>query len=66
MAKVGDKYILHSADGKKYHIEVVNVNEYRDPATRYAVDISNEDGVYADDVKFVSDDLLAQCEKVNG
>lgn len=66
MAKVGDKYILHAADGKKYHIEVVNVNEYREPAMRYAVDVCNEDGVYADDVMFVSDELLWQCEKVNG
>lgn len=64
MAKVGDKFILHSADGNKYHIEVVNVNDYREPAMRYAVDISNGNGVYADDVMFVSDDLLSQCEKV--
>lgn len=66
MAKVGDKYILHSADGQKYHIEVVNVNDYREPALRYAVDISDEHGVYADDVMFVSDDILSKCEKVNG
>ena len=64
MAKVGDKFVLHSADGKKYNIEVVNVSDYREPAMRYAVDISNEYGVYADDVMFVSDDLLSQCEKV--
>lgn len=65
MAKVGDKYILHSANGTKYHIEVVNVNVYREPARRYAVDICDENGVYANDVMFVSDDLLCQCEKVN-
>lgn len=65
MANIGDKYILHSADGKKYHIEVVNVNEYREPAMRYAVDVCDENGVCADDVMFVSDELLWQCEKVN-
>lgn len=65
MAKVGDKFILHSANGKKYHIEVVNVNVYREPAMRYAVDVSNEDGMHSDDFMFVSDDLLCQCEKVN-
>lgn len=66
MARVGDKFILHSADGKKYHIEVVNVSDYREPSMRYAVDVSDERGIYADDVVFVSDDLLSKCEKVNG
>ena len=66
MAIVGDKYILHSANGKNYHIEVVNVSDYREPAMRYAVDVSNEEGVHSDDFMFVSDDLLCQCEKVSG
>ena len=26
---VGDKFILHSENGKNYTIEIVNVNEYR-------------------------------------
>lgn len=30
MAKVGDKYILHSANGMNYDIEVVNVNDFRE------------------------------------
>lgn len=64
MAKVGDKYILHTVDGEKYHIEVINVSDYREPSMRYAINICNENGICADDVMFVGDDMLNQCEKV--
>ena len=63
MAKVGDKFILHSENGD-YYIDVVNVNNYREPDLKYAVDVCNEDGVYADDVMFVGENFLSKCKKV--
>ena len=64
MAKVGDKFILHSESGMDYYIYVVNVNNYREPDLKYAVDVCNEDGVYANDVVFVGENFLSKCKKV--
>lgn len=65
MAKVGDKYILHSINGMDYSIKVVNVNNYREPSLKYGIDVCDSNGVYAGDVMFVGDDFLSKCEKVN-
>ncbi len=65
MAKVGDKYILHSSNGMDYDIEVINVNDYREPSMRYACEVCDGNGVYADDFMFFGDDFLSTCEKVN-
>lgn len=65
MAKVGDKYILHSVNGMDYHIKIINVNEYREPSMRYACDVCDDNGVYVDDVRFCGEGLLKNCEKVN-
>jgi len=65
MAKVGDKYILHSTNGMDYNIEIVNVNDFREPDMKYGVDVYDGNGTYAGDVMFVSDNFLAKCEKVN-
>ena len=65
MAKVGDKYILHSRNGMDYNIEIINVNEFREPDMKYGADVYDGNGVYAGDVMFFSDSFLSQCEKVN-
>lgn len=65
MAKVGDKYILHSSNGMDYSIEVVNVNNYREPSMKYGIDVYDGNGTYAGDVMFVGDDFLSKCKKVN-
>lgn len=65
MAKIGDKYILRSCNGMKYDIEIVSVNELREPSMKYAVDVYDGNGVYAGDVMFFGDDLLSKCEKIN-
>ena len=65
MAKVGDKYILHSNNGMNYDIKIVSVNDFREPNVKYAADMYDENGVYAGDVVFFGDSFLSQCEKVN-
>ena len=65
MAKVGDKFILHSSNGMDYKIEVVNINEYREPSMKYGVDMWDGNGNYAGEVLFVSDDFLNECVKVD-
>lgn len=64
MAKVGDKYILHSSNGMDYKIEIVSVNEFREPSMKYGVDMYDGNGTYAGDVMFFGDDFLNKCEKV--
>ena len=65
MAKVGDKYILHSSNGMDYSIEVINVNNFREPSAKYGIDMYDGNGTYAGDVLFVDDEFLNQCEKVD-
>ena len=65
MAKVGDKFILHSSNGMDYKIEIVNVNEYREPNMKYGIDMWDGNGIYAGEVLFCGDDFLNSCEKVN-
>lgn len=65
MIKVGDKYILHSTNGMDYNIEVVNVNDFREPSLKYGVDVYDSNGTYAGDVMFVGEDFLSKCERVN-
>lgn len=65
MAKVGDKYVLHSSNGMDYDIEVVNVNNFREPDMKYGVDVHDVNGIYAGDVMFVGESFLSQCEKVD-
>jgi len=66
MAKVGDKFILHSENGMDYKIEIVNVNYCREPSMFYACDVTDGNGITSDDVIFCGDDLIAKCEKVDG
>ena len=64
MIKVGDKYILHSSNGMDYSIEVVNVNDFREPSLKYGIDVYDCNGTYAGDVMFVGEDFLSKCEKI--
>lgn len=63
MAKVGDKFILHSENGMDYSIEIINVNDYREPSMKYGIDMFDENGAYVGDVLFVDDAFLNKCEK---
>ena len=65
MAKVGDKYILHSSNGMDYNIEVINVNDFREPSMKYGIDMYDGNGTYAGDVMFVGEDFLSKCKRVN-
>lgn len=65
MIRVKDRYILNSENGMKYTIEVVNVNNFREPSMQYAVDVWDGNGVYAGDVMFVGADFFSKCEKAN-
>ena len=65
MAKVGDKFILHSSNGMDYSIEVINVSNFREPSMKYGLEVYDGNGVYAGDVMFADDAFLNQCEKVN-
>lgn len=66
MAKVRDKYILHSKNGTDYYIEIMNVNDFREPDMKYGVYVHDVNGIYADDVQFIGDKFLEKCEKVSG
>ena len=65
MVNVGDKYILHSSNGMDYNIEVVNVNDFREPSMKYGIDVYDGNGAYAGDVLFVGEDFFNNCEKVD-
>lgn len=65
MAKVGDKYILHSSNGMDYDIEIVNVSDYREPDMKYGVDVYDKNRIYVGDVMFVGENFLNKCEKVS-
>lgn len=56
--KVSDKYIFHSKNGMDYRIEIVSVNEFREPSMKYGCDIWDGNGVYAGDVAFLGDDFF--------
>lgn len=55
--KVNDKFIFHSKNGD-YRIEVININNYREPSMKYGCDIWDENGIYVGDVAFVGDDFF--------
>ena len=56
--KVNDKFIFHSENGMDYRIEVININNYRDPWDKYGWDSWDGNGTYAGDVTFVGDDFF--------
>lgn len=64
MAKVGDKFILHSENGMNYSIEIININDFRESSMKYGADVYDENGTYAGDVMFFGDELLGKCDKI--
>lgn len=63
--KIDDKFILHSQDGNDYIIKIVNINFYREPDMKYALDVYDKNGIsISNDVMFCGDELLRKCEKV--
>lgn len=56
--KVGDTYIFHSSNGMDYKICVVNINNFRDPSSKYGCDVYDGNGNYAGDVMFLGDDFF--------
>lgn len=56
--KVGDKFILHSDNGADYKIEVVNINDFREPSMRYAVQAYDPYGEPCDRLCFIGDDFF--------
>lgn len=65
MADKGEKYILHSENNHDYTIEIINVNDFREPSMKYAGEVYDENGkpVY-NDVQFFGDDFLERCERL--
>ena len=53
--KVGDVFILDSANGKQYEVVVVNVNPYRELNMQYACDVYLNGINIGDDCVFVGD-----------
>lgn len=56
--KVGDRYILHSSNGKDYTIKIVSVNHFRPIDMTYAADIQDANGNHSGDVGFFGDDFF--------
>ena len=63
----GDVLYLDSENGMKYTVEVINVNNYREPSMKYAIDIIYSTDVrYTDiyeDYAFVGQDFIDKCYK---
>lgn len=55
---VGDRFIWHSTSGIDYKIEIVNINDFREPDMRYALDVWDSDGKSLGDVIFTGDDFF--------
>lgn len=65
MISVRDRFVFYSDNGMDYTIEVINVNNYREPSMRYACEVCDGNGVYASDVMFFSEDFLNNCERID-
>lgn len=56
---IDDVFILHSSDGNDYKIVVVNINDFRPPDMKYAVDLYDKEGKHvSNDVFFIGDDFF--------
>lgn len=65
--KEDDILYLDSENGLTYQIEVVNINDYREPSMKYAIDLIDCNGVryseYYGDITFVGQDFIDKCRK---
>jgi hypothetical protein len=61
----GDVLYLDSENGMKYTVEVISVNDFREPSMKYAIDVIDCNGVrYTDaygDYAFVGQDFIDKC-----
>ena len=62
--KVGDKFIFHSSNGLDYKMEIININDFREPSMRYAIDIEDCNGNHPDDYYFVGIDFFTDYEDI--
>lgn len=56
--KVGDKFILHDSGGSDYLFEIININDFREPSMRYAVQAYDPYGEAFDRLYFMGDDFF--------
>lgn len=55
---VGDKFILHDTSGYDYSFEIININNFREPSMRYAVQAYDPYGKPCDELYFIGDDFF--------
>lgn len=53
-----DKFILHKPNRTDLRIKVVNINDFRPPDMKFALEVFDENGNAFDDVCFVGDDFF--------
>ena len=60
--KVGNIFKFNSPTptpyGKRFAIEIININDFREPSMRYGIDICDQNGLWSGDIKFVGDDFF--------
>ncbi len=60
--KVGNRFEFNSPTptpyGKRFEIEVININDFREPSMRYGIDICDQNGLWSCNIKFVGDDFF--------
>ena len=56
--KIGDKFILHDSSGLDYKFEIININDFREPSMRYAIQAYDPYGNEYDDIHFIGDDFF--------
>jgi hypothetical protein len=65
--KDADVLYFDSENGLTYKVEVINVNDYREPSMKYAIDLIDGNGRrFSDaygDVRFVGQDFIDKCRK---
>lgn len=65
MVSKGDVLYLDSDNGLRYQVEVLSVNDFREPSMKYAIDLVDSNGArYSDcygDITFVGQDFIDKC-----
>ena len=58
---VNDKFIIHGKNGIDFSAKVININNYREPGAKYAIEVLDLDGnMYGNDYQFVGDDFFSK------
>jgi hypothetical protein len=64
--KEDDVLYFDSENGMTHKIEIININDYREPSMKYAIDLIDCNGVryseYCGDI-FVGQDFIDKCRK---